>query len=83
MSENLDNVKRRYYRKWLHFPVSGIITHLSSLKNKLGLKQQRKLLKTTKETTKETIWNEFIDLKEHCGIIKFLINSIPTNQLVQ
>ena len=35
------------------------------------------------KTTKETIWNEVLDLKEQCGIIKFLVNSIPTNQLVQ
>ena len=31
----------------------------------------------------ETIWNEFLDLKEQCGIIKFLVNLIPTNQLAQ
>ena len=37
VSENLDNVIKRYYRKWLHFPVSGNITHLSLPKNKLGL----------------------------------------------
>ena len=32
---------------------------------------------------KETIWNKFLDLKEQCGIIKFLVNTIPTNQLAQ
>ena len=37
VSENLDNVMKRYYRKWLHFPVSGNIAHLSLPKNKLGL----------------------------------------------
>ena len=35
------------------------------------------------KTTKETIWNELLDLKEQCGIIKFLVNLIPTNQLEQ
>ena len=30
------------------------------------------------KTTKETIWNEFPDLKEQCGIIKFLVNLILT-----
>ena len=35
------------------------------------------------KTTKETIWNEFLDLKGQCGIIKFLVSLIPTNQLVQ
>ena len=38
VSEKLDNVINRYYRKWLHFPVSGNITHLSLPKNKLSLK---------------------------------------------
>ena len=37
VSENLDNVINPYYRKWLYFPVSGNITHLSLPKNKLGL----------------------------------------------
>ena len=37
VSENLDNVINRYYRKWLHFPVGGNATHLSLPKNKLGL----------------------------------------------
>ena len=37
VSENLDNVINRYYRKWLHFPVSGNITHLTLPKNNLGL----------------------------------------------
>ena len=33
--------------------------------------------------TQETIWNEVLDLKEQCGIIKFLVNLIPTKKLVQ
>ena len=37
VSQNLDNVINRYYHKWLQFPVSGNITHLSLPKNKLGL----------------------------------------------
>ena len=124
----------RYYRKWLHFPVSGNITHLSLLKSKLGLniktlkqiyveckvsvRQTLKLsrseelelyisLQTIKnvntnclinsigiaekhlfrnktksvlsKATKETSWNEFLDLKEQGGIIKFLVNTIPSN----
>ena len=35
------------------------------------------------KTTKETIWNEFLNLKERCDVIKFLVNSILMNQLVQ
>ena len=34
----------RYYRKWLHFSVSGSITNLSLAKNKLGLS-----IKTSKQ----------------------------------
>ena len=138
MSENLDNVINRYYRKWLHFPASGNITHLSLPKNKLGLNIKtlkqiyveckvsvRQALKLSRNeevrtlyqltnnetvnadclinsidiaekhlfrnktksllsrTTKETIWNEILDLKDQCSIIKFLVNSIPRNQLVQ
>ena len=30
--------------------------------------------------TQETIWNEVLDLKEQCGIIKFLVNMIPTKK---
>ena len=30
------------------------------------------------ETMKKTLWNEFLDSKEQCGIIKFLVNLIPT-----
>ena len=37
VSENLDNLINRYFRKWSHFPVSGNMTHLSLPKNKLGL----------------------------------------------
>ena len=37
VSENLENEINRYYRKWLHFPVSDNMTHLSIPKNKLGL----------------------------------------------
>ena len=33
--------------------------------------------------TQGTIWNEVLDLKEQCGIIKFLVNLIPTKKLVQ
>ena len=124
----------RYYRKWLHFPVSGNITHLSLLKSKLGLniktlkqiyveckvsvRQTLKLSRHEKvrslyqltnnknvntdclmkltdiaekhlfrnktksvlsKTTKETIWNDFLNLKEQCDIIKFLVNSILMN----
>ena len=128
----------RYYRKWLHFPVSGNITHLSLLKSKLGLNIKtlkqiyveckvsvRQTLKLSRneevkslyqltnnknvntefliklidipekhlfrnktksvlsKRTKETIWNEFLNLKEQCDVIKFLVNSILMNQLVQ
>ena len=44
VSENLENAINRYYRKWLHFPVSDNITHLSLPKNKLVLN-----IKTLKE----------------------------------
>ena len=136
--ENLDNAINRYYRKWLHFPVSDNITHLRLPKNKLGLniknlkniyveckvsvrqtlklsrnKEVRILYQLTNnknvntgclinsiditekhlfrsktesvlsKTTKETIWNELLDLKEQCGIIKFLVNLTPANQLIQ
>ena len=37
VSENLDNLINRWYRKWSHFSVSGNMTHLSLPKNKLGL----------------------------------------------
>ena len=133
VSENLDNVMSRYYRKWLHFLVSGSITYLSLPKYKfcLNIKTLKqcmpsanlvsdKLLiyhltkklelyinlqtikikyrlfnklnrhswitslhKQHEKYTMETIWNEFLDLKEQCGIIKFLVNLIPTNQPVQ
>ena len=138
VSENLDNVIKRFYRKWLHFPVNGNIIHLSLPKNKLSLKikalrqinfeckvsvQQTLKLSRNEEvrtlfqltnnknvntdclinlidtaekylfrnktksvlskTTKETIQKKFLDLKEQCGIIKFLVNLIPTNQLEQ
>ena len=136
VSENSDNVINWYYRKLLHFLVSGNVTHLSLLKNKLGLniktlkqiyvdwkvsvrqtlilsrnEEDRTQLTNNKNVntvclinsiditenllfrnktksvlskkTKETNWNEFLDLKEQCGIIKFLVNLIPTNQLVQ
>ena len=135
MSQNLDSVIiKRYHRKWLHFPVSGNITHLSLPKNKSGLnittlkeiyveckvsvRQTLKLSRNEEVRTlyqltnnknvnidcllnsidiakkplfrnktksvlskamKETIWNEFLELKEQCGIIKFLVNIIPTN----
>ena len=138
VSQNLENVINRYYHKWLHFPVSGNIAHLSLPKNKLGLniktlkqiyvKCKVSVLQTLKlsrneevrtlyqltndknvntgclinsidiaekhlfrnkkksvlsKATKETIWNKFLGLKEQCGIIKFLVNTILTNQLVQ
>ena len=138
MSENLGNVINRYYCNWLHFPVSGNVTRLSLLKNKLVLnietlkqiyveckvsvrqtltlsrnEQGRTLYQLTNnknvntdclidsiditvkhlfknnaksalsKTTKETIWNEFLDLKEQFGIIKFLVYLISTNQLLQ
>ena len=138
VSENLDNVINRYYRKWLHFPLSGNITHLSLLKNKLGLNiktlkqiyvgckvSARQTLKLSRnldiwplyyltnnknvntadclislidiaekhlfrnktksalsKTTKKTISNEFLNLKDQSGIIKFLVNSKPTNRLM-
>ena len=44
---------------------------------------RNKMKSVLSKATKETIWNEFLDSKEQCSIIKFLVNTIPTNHLVQ
>ena len=44
---------------------------------------RNKMKSALSKRTQGTIWNEVLDLKEQCGIIKFLVNMIPTKKLVQ
>ena len=52
--------------------------------NSMGITEKylfrNKMKSVLSKRTQETIWNEVLDLKEQCGIIKFLVNMIPTKK---
>ena len=54
VSQNIDNQFGKYYRKWLHAPVSANVTHLSLPNNKLGMSV--KTAKLIYKKYKVTIW---------------------------
>ena len=86
VSENLNKVINRYYRKWLHFSVSGSITNLSLAKNKLGLsiKTSKQIYveckvsvrQTLKLSRNEKVWTLYQLTNNKNLNTDFLINSI-------
>ena len=57
-----------------------LLSQLMQLKNISSRKKTKTLLSMK---INEFIWNKFLDLKEQCGIIKFLVNLITPSKILE
>ena len=57
-----------------------LLSQLTQLKNISSRKKTKTLLSMK---INEFIWNKFLDLKEQCGIIKFLVNLITPSKILE
>ena len=58
----------------------SILENINSTEKRIIKNRSCALLSTQ---SKESTWNVFLNLKEKCGIISFLVNLIPRNHLLQ
>ena len=58
----------------------SILESINSTEKRIIKNRSCALLSTQ---SKESTWNVFLNLKEKCGIISFLVNLIPRNHLLQ